>query len=431
MEIVDREREELLERVRWKKKQWETRSLCRAVLVGMMDKAVESSEEKYCTDMVSGLVEDAWIEICTRRIVEEIWESEDSIRREVEKRLDERREEEESMLMMLAMEEDKRKRLERVEMLRKILMKKMTAQKLRTVLQMLQGLTLEELEMEVEEVEALVMELMDTEEMQELDDVEISEVTITALEGEGGITDYMEEQSSTRDSLESKEEEDNQEVEMNSMEVEEATDILDKWVGVGGAELITGGLNYTPGWEFSLPKYTFASYKPHCSRRRLEKFGPESVDGGSEAEAAVESISDNSEIEESQLVEIKATADISKIADNGELGILAVRAVCDVKGRGTRLRSAVQGSLQKNNDEHLTFSQNRGGDTASLHLHLISTSSNAREANKTKNKNICNYTTISSVELGETSTSKRPRDLDDDGESLVKRTRHKKKWRGD
>ena len=45
-------------------------------------------------------------------------------------------------------------------------------------------------------------------------------VTITALEGEGGITDYMEEQSSTRDSLESKEEEDNQEVEMNSMEVE-------------------------------------------------------------------------------------------------------------------------------------------------------------------------------------------------------------------
>ena len=190
---------------------------------------------------------------------------------------------------------------------------------------------------------------------------------------------------------------------------------------------------YTPGWEFSLPKYTFASYKPHCSRRRLEKFGPESVDGGSEA--AEESISDNSEIseiEESQLLEIKATADFSEIADNGELGIPALRAVCDVKGRGTRLTSAVQGSLQKNNDEYLTFGQNSGGgDITSLHLHLISTSSNAREANKTQNKNIFNYTTISSVESVKTSTSKRPRDLDDDGESVIERTRHKKKWRGD
>ena len=231
------------------------------------------------------------------RIAEEIWESEDSIRREVERRLDERREEEEYMMMMLAKVEEKRKRLERVEMLRKILMKKMAAQKLRTVLRMLQSLTLEELEMEVDEVEALVMELMDTEELQELDTVEMSEVTITDLEGEVGITDYMEDQSSTRDSLENKEEEDNQEVEMNEMEVEEATDILDKWVGAVGAELITGG--YTPGWEFSLPKYTFVSYKPHCSRRRLEKFGPESVDGGG-SEAAVESItiSDNSEISE-------------------------------------------------------------------------------------------------------------------------------------
>ena len=357
--------------------------------------------------------------------MEEIWESDYSIRREVERRLDERREEEESMMMMLAKVEEKRKRLERVEMLRKILMKKMAAQKLRTVLQMLHSLTLEELEMEVDEVEALVMELMDTEELQELDTVEMSEVTITDLEGEVGISEYMEDQSSTRDSLENKEEEDN--LEMNEMEVEEATDILDKWVGAVGTELITGG--YTPGWEFSLPKYTFISYKPHCSRRRLEKFGPESVDEGSED--TVESISNSeisvSEIGESQLLEMKATADISNIAEIGELGVPAIfgRAVCDVKGKGTTLRSAVQGSLQENNDEHLTFGQNRGGDIADLHL--ISTSNNAREASKTKDKIIFKYTTISSVKSVE--TSKRPRDLDD-GESLIERTRHKKKWRG-
>ena len=72
MEIVDREREDLLERVKGKKYQWETRSMCRTVLVGMMDKAVESSDEKHCSDMVSGMVEEAWIELCTRKIVEEI-----------------------------------------------------------------------------------------------------------------------------------------------------------------------------------------------------------------------------------------------------------------------------------------------------------------------------------------------------------------------
>ena len=45
---------------------------CRAVLVGIMDKAVEFSDEKHCSDMVSGMVEEAWIELCTRKIVEEI-----------------------------------------------------------------------------------------------------------------------------------------------------------------------------------------------------------------------------------------------------------------------------------------------------------------------------------------------------------------------
>ena len=43
MEVVDREREELLERVKWKKKEWETRSVCRAVLVEMVFKAVDNS----------------------------------------------------------------------------------------------------------------------------------------------------------------------------------------------------------------------------------------------------------------------------------------------------------------------------------------------------------------------------------------------------
>ena len=72
MQIADREREELLERIKGKKYQSEMRSLCRTVLVGMMDKAVESSDEKHYSDMVSGIVEVAWIELCERRIVEDM-----------------------------------------------------------------------------------------------------------------------------------------------------------------------------------------------------------------------------------------------------------------------------------------------------------------------------------------------------------------------
>ena len=80
--------------------------------------------------------------------------------------------------------------------------KKMTAQKLRNVQQMLHRLTQEELETEVEEVEALAVELMDTDEMEEL---EASETTIPFLELKTGIKAWLEEQASTMDSLEIKE----------------------------------------------------------------------------------------------------------------------------------------------------------------------------------------------------------------------------------
>ena len=71
-----------------------------------MDKAVESSDEKHCSDMVSGMVDEPWIELRTRKIVEEIWKGEeDYICREVEKILYERRGEE-SMIMMLRHEVD-------------------------------------------------------------------------------------------------------------------------------------------------------------------------------------------------------------------------------------------------------------------------------------------------------------------------------------
>lgn len=64
-------------------------------------------------------------------------------------------------------------------------MKKMTAQKLRNVQQMLHRLTQEELETEVEGVEALAVELMDTDKM------EASETTIPFLELKTGIKAWL------------------------------------------------------------------------------------------------------------------------------------------------------------------------------------------------------------------------------------------------
>ena len=159
MEVVDREREELLERVRWKKKEWETRSVCRAVLVEMVFKAVDNSEERHCYDMVSKIVDIAWIEIQASRIVTEIWAGDDTIRKEVERRLKDRREEEEAIRMMIVEEDERRRRLERVQLLEGLWQRRMEAVKMRKVLRMLRELTLEELEMEVEE--SLVLEMMD------------------------------------------------------------------------------------------------------------------------------------------------------------------------------------------------------------------------------------------------------------------------------
>ena len=53
MEVVEREREELLERIQWKKKVWST---YRAVFMDMEYKAVDSPEKRNCYAMISKIV---------------------------------------------------------------------------------------------------------------------------------------------------------------------------------------------------------------------------------------------------------------------------------------------------------------------------------------------------------------------------------------
>ena len=75
-----------------------------------------------------------------------------------------RQAEEESMLSALKLEEEKQKRLERSKILKLILGGTLGAKKLRKMIGLMDQLTLEDLEMEMEEVEAKVTELIETEE---------------------------------------------------------------------------------------------------------------------------------------------------------------------------------------------------------------------------------------------------------------------------
>ena len=74
-------------------------------------------------------------------------------------------EKERSLLAALRLEEEKQRRLERTRTLKLILSKKLGALKLRMVLNMMNRMSLEDLEMEVDEVEVRIMEMMETDEM--------------------------------------------------------------------------------------------------------------------------------------------------------------------------------------------------------------------------------------------------------------------------
>ena len=67
------------------------------------------------------------------------------------------------MLLTLRLEELRQKRLARIAILKEVMSKKLNAQKLRDILKMMRRMTMEDLEMEIEEVEAKAMELMDME----------------------------------------------------------------------------------------------------------------------------------------------------------------------------------------------------------------------------------------------------------------------------
>ena len=86
----------------------------------------------------------------------------------------EKKTEEEALLLTLRLEEERQKRLERIDILKQVMKRKWNAKKLREILRMMRQMSLEDLEMEIEEVEARALERMDIDTMEGMDDLEMS-----------------------------------------------------------------------------------------------------------------------------------------------------------------------------------------------------------------------------------------------------------------
>ena len=120
------------------------------------------------------MVDEGWRRVETSRILSIISKAEASIKMRVEESILERRAEEEIVLLALRMAEEKQKRLDRIEVLRKILSKKLKASQMREILRLMRKMSLGDLEMDVGWVEDLAMDLMETEEERRTDTNEMN-----------------------------------------------------------------------------------------------------------------------------------------------------------------------------------------------------------------------------------------------------------------
>ena len=163
MEWEEMGRDEKLERVRKKKERWEISKMSMAIVMDLVKEAVAWSEEKPIREIVEDIVLEGWRHIETVRIMKTILDSEDEIQGRVMRYCLEKKAEEECLLLTLKLEEERQRRLVRTEFLKNILRKKMNAQKLKIMLRLMRLMSLDDLEMEVEQVEAMATELMETE----------------------------------------------------------------------------------------------------------------------------------------------------------------------------------------------------------------------------------------------------------------------------
>ena len=241
-----RDREEKLARVEMKMMAWVSTKLCRSVVMEVVNNAVKRVDNQHLSRIVADMMDEAWRRMEVNRLVDEVTDGDGEIRRRVEKILSSKRAEEMELLENVERAEAKQRRIERITLVKKIWSKKMEAKNLRTMLRMLDKLSLEDLEMEVDEIELKAMEMME----------------VVSDDGDQELVEMMD-----NDILE-----ESDGMEVTSHDNSHNNDDLEMCVDTGdekdkeNKDRDIVGIKYCPGMEPSLPRYEFRRYKPHCSR---------------------------------------------------------------------------------------------------------------------------------------------------------------------
>jgi hypothetical protein len=198
MEVVNEEWEERLERVRRRALEWKSNHLCRQIILEQMEAAILEAEwrQQSCTELMMEIMEAAMLEsrmkLCREVVLEAIvtgsWEclevnrllretKGDGLERQIriEDALRFEREEREWTAAMLEEERCLALRLKKKKRIQKAWRLSMEANKLARMTKMLEELSVEDMEMEVESIEMLVNEMIDIEDWAEEDDIDWQE----------------------------------------------------------------------------------------------------------------------------------------------------------------------------------------------------------------------------------------------------------------
>ena len=82
-EILEKDRENKLEIVRRKKMAWVSTAMSRSIILEIVKEAARRAEMAHCVHLVKGMVSRAWLEIVTRRLVNELMEVDEIVQIEV------------------------------------------------------------------------------------------------------------------------------------------------------------------------------------------------------------------------------------------------------------------------------------------------------------------------------------------------------------
>ena len=157
MEVVDRDREDRLDRVRRRQLQWATSQLCKSMVLDMVDTAVCESSMRMCKEvMMENIVNKAWTEIVFLDIMKVVENVDISLRTRVEERLREDRELlelEEATIIKLRKDKIRKSK---VEALKKLWRTKRLQEDIRKMTEALDTLELDDWSIELDQIVTLL-----------------------------------------------------------------------------------------------------------------------------------------------------------------------------------------------------------------------------------------------------------------------------------